>query len=368
MIEEKLLKREEKAAFALRSLYGKYGYLPYKMGKFEEYELYSHNKDFLVSNRIITFNDTNGKLMALKPDVTLSIIKNGADEPGNKQKVCYNENVYRVPKNGRCFKEMVQAGVECIGELDAYDRYEIIALAAQSLAALSDRFVLEISHLGIVSAILDGICPDEEFQKKFVRLIAEKNSHDLERLCEEQQVSERKRALLLALLAVYGERHRVLVSWQELCGIMADNALEELEQLSVLLDTEEFGDRILFDLSVVNDFDYYDGIVFRGFVEGVSDVILSGGQYSKLMRKMNRDADAIGFAVYLDLLEQLPEDRSEYDVDVLLLYDDSVAVAEVAKAVKKLQAEGKTVSVQTTVPQQLRCGTLLNLGKEGKKC
>ena len=76
MIDEKLLKNEEKAVFSLRSLYKKYGYLPYKMSKFEEYELYMRNKDFLVSDRIITFNDTNGKLMALKPDVTLSIIKN----------------------------------------------------------------------------------------------------------------------------------------------------------------------------------------------------------------------------------------------------------------------------------------------------
>ena len=64
MIDEKFLKTEERAIFALRSLYGTYGYLPYKMSKFEEYELYVQNKDFLVSDRIITFNDTNGRLLA----------------------------------------------------------------------------------------------------------------------------------------------------------------------------------------------------------------------------------------------------------------------------------------------------------------
>ena len=76
MIDEKLLKNEEKAIFNLRSLYRRYGYSPFKMSKFEEYDLYVRNKDFLVSDRVITFNDTNGKLMALKPYVTLSIIKN----------------------------------------------------------------------------------------------------------------------------------------------------------------------------------------------------------------------------------------------------------------------------------------------------
>ena len=96
MIDERLLKSEEKAIFNLRSLYKKYGYSPYKISKVEEYELYVRNKDFLVSDRVITFNDTNGKLLALKPDVTLSIIKSGEDTEGVKQKVFYNENVYRV--------------------------------------------------------------------------------------------------------------------------------------------------------------------------------------------------------------------------------------------------------------------------------
>ena len=73
MFDEKILKNEEKAIFALRSLYKSYGYLPFKMSKFEEYDLYATNKDFLVSDRVITFNDTDGKLLALKPDVTLSI-------------------------------------------------------------------------------------------------------------------------------------------------------------------------------------------------------------------------------------------------------------------------------------------------------
>ena len=65
MREQDILKSEEKAVFALRSLYKEYGYLPFKMSKFEEYDLYVRNKDFLVSDAVITFNDTNGTLLAL---------------------------------------------------------------------------------------------------------------------------------------------------------------------------------------------------------------------------------------------------------------------------------------------------------------
>ena len=75
-IEESVLKNDERILFRLRALYRAHGYMQYKMSKFEEYDLYVRNKSFLVSDHIITFTDTNGKLLALKPDVTLSIVKN----------------------------------------------------------------------------------------------------------------------------------------------------------------------------------------------------------------------------------------------------------------------------------------------------
>ena len=81
---------------ALSRLYESFGYMRFKMNKFEEYDTYVKNKSFLTSDNVITFTDTNGKLMALKPDVTLSIVKNSKDEPNAQKKVYYNENVYRV--------------------------------------------------------------------------------------------------------------------------------------------------------------------------------------------------------------------------------------------------------------------------------
>ena len=105
--DEKVLKNGEYAVFELRALYQRYGYTQYKMSKFEEYDLYVQNKDFLVGDGVITFNDTDGKLLALKPDVTLSIIKKSKDEGGVTQKVYYNENVYRISKNTHTFKEIM---------------------------------------------------------------------------------------------------------------------------------------------------------------------------------------------------------------------------------------------------------------------
>ena len=88
-LQDLLISTYEKVSFSLRDLYSHYGYTQYKMSKFEEYDLYSRNKDFLISDKVITFTDLSGKLMALKPDVTLSIVKNSIDEPDALQKLYY---------------------------------------------------------------------------------------------------------------------------------------------------------------------------------------------------------------------------------------------------------------------------------------
>ena len=134
-----LLKNDERVILRLRSLYDRFGYDRYKMSKFEEYELYVRNKDFLVSDRVITFNDTDGRLLALKPDVTLSIIKNTTDRRGCVSKVYYDENVYRISGATSRFKEIMQTGLECIGDIGEYDIYETVHLAVLSLASISEK-------------------------------------------------------------------------------------------------------------------------------------------------------------------------------------------------------------------------------------
>lgn len=367
MIDERVLKREEKAVLALRRLYGSRGYLPFKMSKFEEFEFYMENKDFLVSDRIITFNDTNGRLMALKPDVTLSIVKRGEDAPGCKQKVYYDENVYRVSESTGQFKEIRQVGLECIGDVDLYDVYEAVTLGAESLSGITEDFVLELSHQGVLQEVLGEICDREAFRREALRFIGEKNGHDLSALCREYGVSEAEEARLQTLVSVYGERGQVLAA---LRGILKAESpsLRELVSLSRMLDEDPRGEKILFDFSVINDMNYYNGIVFKGYVSGVSEGVLVGGRYDYLMRKLGRGAGAVGFALYLDPLEQLPGEKRGYDVDVLLLYGEKDDPLQVDRAVRRLVAKGLTVSAQRSVPEHLRAGRIVTLGKEGEGC
>ena len=359
MTERELLVGEERALVKLRSLYKSYGYLPYKMSKFEEYDLYAGNKDFLVSDRVITFNDTDGKLLALKPDVTLSIIKNSVAD-GEKRKVYYNENVYRVSKSTGQFKEIMQAGLECIGEVDITDVFEVVTLAARSLECISPDYVLDLSHMGILSALLSEL-PDS-LSGRISSLIADKNAHELTSLCAEQGISPELAEALVALASLYGSIPSVLERLLPLCKteeVLA--AYAELSSLCELIMNTGLSSHVRLDFSVVNNMSYYNGIVFRGFLSGISEGVLAGGEYGRLLSGMHRSGDAIGFAIYLDLISELLSEARSTDVDVLLLYK-SGEEREMLKRKEELISTGKSVLSSKIIPKGIRYGECVTLG------
>jgi len=360
---DKLLKNEEKAVLSLRHLYKSYGYQPFKMSKFEEYELYVRNKDFLVGDSVITFNDTDGRLLALKPDVTLSIIKNTTDGR-SKQKVYYNENVYRTSSRTHQFKEIMQTGVECIGDIDLNDVFEVVYLAAKSLMAVSEDFIIDLSHMGIYSALLSSVSQDKRFMRDMTLLISEKNRHEAYALLDKFEISDEGREIVDKLLTLYGDMDEVLKQLDGICKTDSVRlAYNELKELCCLLSKTEFKDRIRIDFSLLTDMRYYDGIVFKGFVNGIFDDVLSGGRYDPLMRRMGRKSGAIGFALYLDQLEGLDNTRREYDVDVLLLYDINTEAETVVREKERLVGEGKSVWSATCDSGDVRYKELVNLSE-----
>ncbi len=342
-MEKMKLKEEEKLLFALRDLYSEYGYRPFRMSKFETYELYAGNRDFLVSDRIITFNDTNGELLALKPDVTLSIVKNAAFRPGYKQKLYYQENIYRPYGSSRHFREILQCGLECIGDLDCYDEFEVLMLAEKSLAMISEDSVLNFSHLGILRDLVEVLAAEEKQQNEMVELIASRNTHDLEELFNRCGWSREPYEDVLELLSLSCSAAELPEKLRNIPWI-SSGVLQELRQLGILCAEEK--NRARFDFSVSNDLHYYNGLVFQGFVRGISEKLLSGGQYDSLLRRMNRKGSAIGFAVYFGLLEQLKRPENEFDADVLLLYDEKTPLTLVRAELSAIHEEGRSVSAQ----------------------
>lgn len=348
-----ILKPEERAVFALRRLYSNFGYAPYKMSRFEEYDLYVRNMDFLQSQQVITFADRSGKLLALKPDVTLSIIKNAPDEPGVIQKLYYNESVYRCDPATHAMKEIMQCGLECVGDLTDYEAAEVLLLAAKSLAALGGEFVLDVSHMGLVAAVLDaaGILD----KKQALRCLSQKSSHELAALCEKEGADFEK---LGALVQLSGKPSQVLGKLKQILTTDAEqSALMELESLCKLLEDRGFGENVRVDFSVGSVMKYYSGVVFKGYLSGIPAPVLSGGQYDKLLSRMGRRSRAIGFAVYADLLQRREEQPC---VDTLILHDPSADPAAVLAAAEEAAKSG-TVLVTTKRPSGRTWNNLIEL-------
>ncbi len=350
---------EERLIRTLRRIYGERGYIPFKMSKFEEYDLYMKNRDFLASENIISFTDTDGALLALKPDVTLSIIKNAKGAEGVKEKLYYSENVYRTAGGSRKFKEIMQMGLECIGDIDGFDVCEAVELAARSLEVISDEFVLDVSHMGLVGSLLDEAGLSPSLYSELVSYISAKNLHEAQRLLDGTGVPTDLKERILTLLSVRVPLKRATSTLAPLAITEGGRAaLLELELLESVLRDSPLAENIYFDASVMNDMNYYNGIVFRGFISGVSDGVLSGGSYDKLMKRMGKSLSGLGFAIYLDVLADFFEEGESYDVDVLLLYDKKASLASVVRRVRELIADGYTVSAQRAVPEGVRYGRI----------
>jgi ATP phosphoribosyltransferase regulatory subunit len=241
----------------------------------------------------------------MKPDVTLSIVKNAPETPGAVRKVHYRENVYRMDRNSGNFREILQAGIECVGDVGFYEVAEVVYLAAKSLEALGEGTILSLSHVGLIRFCMDSSGLPACARSQALDCLRQKREQELRALCREHGADE---TLPVALL-----RARTPDDLAPL--LTADNApWQELRQIIALLPAG----KVRLDFSLGNDMKYYSGLVFKGYVRGVPASVLSGGQYDRLLSHMGKNARAIGFALYLDQLEQL-EETAEWDVDTLLL-------------------------------------------------
>ncbi len=293
--DQSILKNDERAIFALRSLYQGKGYRRFRMSRFEEYDLYSANKEMLVSEGVITFNDTDGRLLALKPDVTLSIIKNSLAASKTVEKLYYNESVYRISEDSHSYKEIMQTGVECIGDIDACHIKEVVLLAAQSLETVCDDYRLCISDLALVEGILRDVGIEGTMCQQVIRALEDKSLHSLSGVLDADAFCK------ISKLFAAGK------TGDELIGdvksvIKSKETLERAELIGDILKT--LPGKAVLDFSVTSTGGYYSGIIFKGYINGIASKVLSGGQYDKLLKKMGKNASAIGFAVYLDTLER----------------------------------------------------------------
>lgn len=360
MISEK---REEKIISELEALYRQFGYKRYKPGCFEEYSLYQENKDFLIGKNVITFSDLSGKLMAMRPDVTLSLIRHNDIPKESSDKFFYNEKVYRQLAGGRNYKEISQSGVEIVGKIDRAVVGELTILICKTLAAVSKNYLIDISHMGFLEGLLNEFPSNKNILAEYLRT---KNLHDFYSLATKEKYPQKLIKAFEIAVNACGAPEKVLesIEFSVLNSTMCD-AIDELKALFALLNEFGYGNKVNINFSATANADYYNGVIFNGYVENVPHCVLSGGRYDKLLEKFKKSGGAIGFALYLGEIERYLAKDSQ-SVDYLVIYNANTQI-EALKVAQKLILEGARVRTSVCVPDSFAYKEIIDLtAKEAK--
>ncbi len=335
----------EKTTNALRGIFALNGYRRYEMSSFESYELYHEHRDFLKSSGIITFNDSQGNLKALKPDVTLSIIKHTSDKE-KQSKLYYIENVFRTQEISGNIREISQMGVEYIGGDDLYAEAEIIDMAVKCLSTICEDYVLTISHASFVTSFIDSLKLNSIVKENLLIAISEKNVHTLKQIAQSENCTQSQIDTLNALAKFNGTFSEVLSFMHtHICTDTMQSAYNSLKKLNEIIDAIGIGENIKMDFSCLSakDAKYYNGIIMQGFIKGAPKAVLTGGRYDNLMHSFNKTQGAIGFAVNLSEISRASASNSGNEIHTVLVYEDNCKPQTILKALHKFQAEGKSV-------------------------
>lgn len=352
---------EDRVSLSLRRLYEDYGYSRYRMARFEPYDLYRENRNFLDGGAVLTFTDPSGRLMALKPDVTMSIVKNLRPET-RVQKLYYVENVFRLAHGTREYREIGQIGVESIGAADLYAQSEVLTLAEETLAAVDGAHLLCLSSMRFIAAVFAACGFSPERAHRAMKRLRRRSLGELEALCREAGASPWATALLLGAAKHSGAPEEVLPA---MAALSPDEemaaALRELEDLCAIVKSPN----LRLDFTMLSDLDYYNGIVFQGFVRGLPRAVLSGGRYDGLLERFGLSLPALGFALYLGELERYFGGTENGTPDAVLVYGGAAAET-VRAAAERLRRGGLRVRVQQCLPGPEEKGLCYVLRENGE--
>ena len=320
----KNMSKKDLVLLNIRKMYDSYGYKKISLPSFEEYDLYNENKDFIDRN-ILTVMSPNGKLLALRPDITLSVAKKVSKDQSLKySKIYYQENTYNLTKYVG-YEENEQLGIELIGKESTFLDFEIINLAVKSLDIINKKSMIVLSHAGFISSVFENFDLEYEIKEQILDCINRKNSHDIQKILKRNEhISENVKKLIYKIPELSGNLENIekeLLKYE--INVNTKKILSELKQLNSLLMKFYKKSKIIFDFSVVKNLNYYNGIILQGYIEGFPNVILTGGRYDKLFEKFGVDTGAVGFAILTDGLKGYYKDTDKKDFEVLIAYDDS---------------------------------------------
>ncbi len=316
------LNKKEKFIYELRNLFESYGYTKLTVNFLENYESYSIG-DFIEDKSILKLIHPNGKLYALRPDMTTPIAKRFANDKISNltHKVYYSDTVFRIKNDiSDNLLEINQMGVEVLGIKDSLTDIEILNLAKETLSKVDEKYHIDISHAGILEKLFDVVKLTKVNKEYIINSIENRAKSDLEQFLKKLEIRDNYIDSFIKLIELNGNFEKALkeIKNDEILGTFVE-IIEELEELNKYLNM--YNIKADLDLSLVSNLKYYSGIIFKGYVPQISKAILGGGRYDKLSKNFGKNLPAIGFAVNLtDILVELND--NEKPQGAIIFYEE----------------------------------------------
>lgn len=302
LFEEAMVRKQIEQT--LRGLYEHHGFYEVVTPSLEFLDVFQVEGHSMPIEYMYKLTDNKGRLLVLRPDSTMPIARLKATRLKDVKlpiRLYYNQAVYSTTRSmsGRS-DEIMQAGVELIGDSTLKADLEVIITAIQTLMKCKQNtFRMEIGHIGIFNTLINALQIDEETKEEIRLLIESKNypalNDMLDKLGNHHEISVIKQLPRLFGGKEVFQKAQAIINDEKTIAIL--NYLETIYDNLQKLDLQ---DQIIVDLGIVNRADYYTGVVFKGYIEGHGEEVLSGGRYDSLLAKFGEDIGAIGFAINID--------------------------------------------------------------------
>ena len=304
LVEECLLKR--KIENDIMKVFRSFGYGEIITPTYEYYDVFKGTSNVFNDEMLLKFFDEEGKILALRPDLTTPIARVCATKLGGETlpiRLCYTGNAYRFIQGnfGPKQREFTQSGIELIGAGGAKADAEVIACTIYALleAGLED-FQIELGH----SAFFEGIIEKGDFTKgqidELKDMIDKKYQFGIMEFIEKNEIAGESREILSKITTLFGDVDIVHEVLNYDINQRSKEALLYLLEVYNLLKDYCLDKYISFDLGLVQNIDYYTGIIFKGFARGFGFPICGGGRYDNLIKKFGNDRPATGVAIGID--------------------------------------------------------------------
>ncbi|NMM65570.1 ATP phosphoribosyltransferase regulatory subunit [Clostridium sp. P21] len=339
----------------LRKTYIHSGFLEVKSPTLEFYDVFSGEDHTLPQEKMYKLFDNHGRILVLRPDMTTPIARIAATklkEVTHPLRLCYTSDVYRVNEslNGKN-SEITQSGIEIIGvkSLKADAEAIITGITALINCGVED-FKIELGHAEFFKAIIEDVLINDEEKEKLRVYIENKN---FTALCEfldrnKNSMDENTLKILKELPKLFGNMDILDVACTYIDNQKALEAINNIKVVYEIIKDAGLGGYVSVDLGMVHYLNYYTGIIFRGYAEGVGGNILSGGRYDNLIKQFGQQQEATGFAVNVDSIIRALENSGQITENTLrriLIYYKNENFKKAYDAALKLRESGAVVEL-----------------------